>query len=106
MGRDGIVSVASVIAALVATLTIAADASVPIDHWFCSLFQSTPDLVLLLLLVAGVAENPSLRLGPESPGNQRYRFEALPLEQLEALGLALLDFQSLADLAAAHIRSE
>jgi hypothetical protein len=46
------------------------------DHWFYSLFQSMPDLIALLLQAAGAAAAaPSL--GPESPGNQLYRFEAV-----------------------------
>jgi predicted transposase YdaD len=52
---------------------------VPTDHWFYSLFQSTPDLIALLLQAAGAAAAaPSL--GPESPGNQLYRFEAVELK--------------------------
>ena len=51
----------------------------PTDHWFYSLFQSTPDLIALLLQAAGAAAAaPSL--GPESPGNQLYRFEAVELK--------------------------
>jgi predicted transposase YdaD len=58
---------------------MATDASVPTDHWFYSLFQSTPDLIALLLQAAGAAAAaPSL--GPESPGNQLYRFEAVELK--------------------------
>jgi predicted transposase YdaD len=49
------------------------------DHWFYSLFQSMPDLIALLLQAAGAAAAaPSL--GPESPGNQLYRFEAVELK--------------------------
>jgi predicted transposase YdaD len=58
---------------------MAAAASVPTDHWFYSLFQSMPDLIALLLQAAGAAAAaPSL--GPESPGNQLYRFEAVELK--------------------------
>jgi predicted transposase YdaD len=49
------------------------------DHWFYSLFQSMPDLIALLLQAAGAAAAaPSL--GPESPGNPLYRFEAVELK--------------------------
>jgi predicted transposase YdaD len=52
---------------------------VPTDHWFYSLFQSMPDLIALLLQETGAAAAaPSL--GPESPGNQLYRFEAVELK--------------------------
>ena len=55
--------------------------SVRTDHWFYSLFQSMPDLIALLLQAAGAAAAaPSL--GPESPGNQLYRFEAVELKAL------------------------
>jgi predicted transposase YdaD len=53
---------------------------VPTDHWFYSLFQSTPDLIALLLQAAGAATSPSPPLGPESPGDQLYRFEAVELK--------------------------
>ena len=52
----------------------------PTDHWFYSLFQSTPDLIALLLQAAGAAGAAAPRLGPESPGNQLYRFEAVELK--------------------------
>jgi predicted transposase YdaD len=52
---------------------------VPTDHWFYSLFQSTPDLIALLLQAAGAAGAAAPRLGPESPGNQLYRFEEVEL---------------------------
>ncbi len=52
----------------------------PTDHWFYSLFQSTPDLIALLLQAAGAATSPSPRLGPESPGDELYRFEAVELK--------------------------
>ena len=52
----------------------------PTDHWFYSLFQSTPDLIALLLQAAGAATSPSPPLGPESPGDQLYRFEAVELK--------------------------
>ena len=41
------------------------------DHWFYGLFQRAPDLITLLLPDAG--SNP---LGPDSPGDALYRFEA------------------------------
>jgi hypothetical protein len=47
---------------------------VPTDHWFYSLFQSTPDLIALLLQAAGAATSPSPRIGPESPGDELYRY--------------------------------
>jgi len=59
---------------------MAAAASVPTDHWFYSLFQSTPDLIALLLQAAGAAGAAAPRLGPDSPGNQLYRFEAVELK--------------------------
>jgi predicted transposase YdaD len=59
---------------------MATDASVPTDHWFYSLFQSTPDLIALLLQAAGAAGAAAPRLGPDSPGNQLYRFEAVELK--------------------------
>jgi predicted transposase YdaD len=59
---------------------MATDASVPTDHWFYSLFQSTPDLIALLLQAAGAADAAAPSLGPESPGNQLYRFEAVELK--------------------------
>ena len=52
----------------------------PTDHWFYSLFQSTPDLIALLLQAAGAAGAAAPRLGPDSPGNQLYRFEAVELK--------------------------
>jgi len=58
---------------------VAAAASVPTDHWFYSLFQSTPDLIALLLQAAGAA-GAAPSLGPDSPGNQLYRFEAVELK--------------------------
>jgi predicted transposase YdaD len=47
------------------------------DHWFYGLFQSAPDLIALLL-PQGVAAAPSL--GPDSPGDALYRFEAPELK--------------------------
>jgi Uncharacterized conserved protein len=55
---------------------------VPTDHWFYSLFQSTPDLIALLLQSAGAARSAAPPLGPESPGDQLYRFEAVELKAL------------------------
>jgi hypothetical protein len=44
---------------------VAAPASVPTDHWVHSLFQSTPDdLIALLLQAAGAAGAAAPRLGP------------------------------------------
>ena len=53
------------------------------DHWFYSLFQSAPDLITLLLQTAGVegyAEVMPPSLGPDTPGDRHYRFEALELK--------------------------
>ena len=47
------------------------------DHWFYGLFQSAPDLIALLL-PQGVAAAQSL--GPDSPGDALYRFEAPELK--------------------------
>jgi predicted transposase YdaD len=47
------------------------------DHWFYGLFQSAPDLIALLLPAAGAAA-PSL--GPDSPGDALYRFDAPELK--------------------------
>jgi hypothetical protein len=47
---------------------------VPTDHWFYCLFQSTPDLIALLLQAAGAARAAAPSLGPESPGNHLYRY--------------------------------
>ena len=47
------------------------------DHWFYGLFQSAPDLIALLLPAAGAAA-PSL--GPDSPGDELYRFDAPELK--------------------------
>ena len=47
------------------------------DHWFYGLFQSAPDLITLLL-PQGVSVVPSL--GPDSPGDALYRFEAPELK--------------------------
>lgn len=52
----------------------------PTDHWFYSLFQSTPDLIALLLQAAGATTSPSPPLGPESPGDELYRYEAVELK--------------------------
>jgi predicted transposase YdaD len=51
------------------------------DHWFYGLFQSAPDLIALLLPAAeaaGASAVPSL--GPNSPGDELYRFEAPELK--------------------------
>ena len=47
------------------------------DHWFYALFQSAPDLIALLLPPSDAAV-PSL--GPDSPGDELYRFEAPELK--------------------------
>jgi predicted transposase YdaD len=46
------------------------------DHWFYGLFQSAPDLIMLLL--PGAAAAPSL--GADAPGDALYRFEAPELK--------------------------
>ena len=46
----------------------------PTDHWFYSFFQSTPDLIALLLQAAGAANSPLPPLGPDSPGGLLYRY--------------------------------
>jgi predicted transposase YdaD len=47
------------------------------DHWFYGLFQSAPDLIALLLPASGA---PAPSLGPDSPGDALYRFEASELK--------------------------
>ena len=47
------------------------------DHWFYGLFQSAPDLIALLLPASDAAA-PSL--GPDSPGDALYRFQAPELK--------------------------
>ena len=47
------------------------------DHWFYGLFQSAPDLIALLL-PKGSSALPAL--GPDSPGDALYRFEAPELK--------------------------
>ena len=47
------------------------------DHRFYGLFQSAPDLIALLLPAAGAAVP---LLGPDSPGDVLYRFDALELK--------------------------
>jgi len=47
------------------------------DHWFYGLFQSAPDLIALLL-PQGSSALPAL--GPDSPGDAFYRFEAPELK--------------------------
>ena len=47
------------------------------DHWFYGLFQSAPDLIALLLPAAGGAGASAVpSLGPDSPGDALYRFDA------------------------------
>ena len=51
------------------------------DHWFYGLFQSAPDLIALLLPsvdAAGASAAPFL--GPDSPGDALYCFEAPELK--------------------------
>ena len=50
------------------------------DHWFYGLFQSAPDLIALLLPAAGAADASVPSLGPDSPGDELYRFEAPELK--------------------------
>ena len=51
------------------------------DHWFYGLFQSAPDLITLLLPAAGaVGASAVPSLGPDSPGDALYRFEAPELK--------------------------
>jgi hypothetical protein len=51
------------------------------DHWFYGLFQSAPDLIALLLPAAGAADASAVpSLGPDSPGDELYRFEAPELK--------------------------
>ena len=51
------------------------------DHWFYGLFQSAPDLIALLLPAAGaVGASAVPSLGPDSPGDELYRFEAPELK--------------------------
>ena len=51
------------------------------DHWFYGLFQSALDLIALLLPAAGAAGASAVpSLGPDSPGDDLYRFEAPELK--------------------------
>ncbi|MFO0075527.1 MAG: DUF2887 domain-containing protein, partial [Cyanobacteriota bacterium] len=51
------------------------------DHWFYGLFQSAPDLITLLLPVAGASASPAgPGLGPDAPGDLLSRFEAPELK--------------------------
>ena len=51
------------------------------DHWFYGLFQSAPDLIALLLPAAGGAGASAVpSLGPDSPGDALYRFDAPELK--------------------------
>jgi predicted transposase YdaD len=51
------------------------------DHWFYGLFQSAPDLIALLLPSEGAAGASAVPfLGPDSPGDALYRFEAPELK--------------------------
>ncbi len=47
------------------------------DHWFYGLFQSAPDLIALLLPQGSL---PAPSLGPDSPGDALYRYEAPELK--------------------------
>jgi predicted transposase YdaD len=52
-----------------------------VDHWFYGLFQSAPDLIALLLPSVGAAGASAVpSLGPDSPGDALYRFEAPELK--------------------------
>jgi hypothetical protein len=47
------------------------------DHWFYGLFKSHPDLITLLLPSVGTAGPSAVpSLGPDSPGDVLYRFDA------------------------------
>ncbi len=48
------------------------------DHWFNGLFQSAPDLIVLLLPVGGISAPPSL--SQDAPGDVLYRFDATELK--------------------------
>lgn len=51
------------------------------DHWFYGLFRSAPDLIALLLPSVGAAgASAAPALGPDSPGDALYRFEAPELK--------------------------
>ena len=55
------------------------------DHWFYGLFQSAPDLITLLLPGTGATTGAAgasavTSLGPDSPGDALYRFEAPELK--------------------------
>ena len=51
------------------------------DHWFYGLFQSAPDLIALLLPSVGAAgASAAPALGPDSPGDALYRFDAPELK--------------------------
>jgi len=51
------------------------------DHWFYGLFQSAPDLIALLLPAAGASGASAVpSLGPDSPGDALYRFDAPELK--------------------------
>jgi len=51
------------------------------DHWFYGLFQSAPDLIALLLPSVGAAgASAAPALGPDSPGDVLYRFDAPELK--------------------------
>ena len=51
------------------------------DNWFYGLFQSAPDLIALLLPAAGGAGASAVpSLGPDSPGDALYRFDAPELK--------------------------
>ena len=51
------------------------------DHWFYGLFQIAPVLIALLLAAAGAADASAVpSLGPDSPGDVLYRFEAPELK--------------------------
>jgi hypothetical protein len=51
------------------------------DHWFYALFQRAPDLIALLLPAAGAAgASAAPSLGPDSPGDALFHFDAPELK--------------------------
>ena len=51
------------------------------DRWYYRVFQSAPDLIRALLPGLDGAAN-TLRLDPDTPGDQLYRFQALEIKEL------------------------
>ncbi len=82
------------------------------DRWYYRVFQSAPDLIRSLLPGSAAAASelcldPAAQ--PRPPAHRRCgpltgatttQIQALPVEKLEALAEALLDFQGPADLSA------